>query len=275
MGYEAILYEVVDHVARITLNKPERLNSWGQDMREDMTTALRAADADDNVRAVVIHGAGRGFCAGMNLKTSGEKTFARPSLTDEEQAEYNAQFTFPYQIDKPVIAAIHGPAVGVGITYPLLCDIRIVADDAKISFIFPKRGLIGELGSHFMLPRLVGFSQAMDLLMSGRMINGKQAVELGLALKSVPEPQLLDTAMAYAREYALTAPVSVAISKRLMWEGLGSSYIKVKNKEGRLFAWAGSQADAKEGIRSFLEKRAPEWKLSAARDKPDLLKEVL
>jgi len=275
MSYEAILYEVVDHVAKITLNKPERLNSWGPDMREDMTAALRAADSDDNVRAVVIHGAGRGFCAGMNLKTSGEKTFARPSLTDEEQAEYNSQFTYPYQIGKPVIAAIHGPAVGVGITYPLLCDVRIVAEDAKISFIFPKRGLIGELGSHFMLPRLVGFSQAMDLLMSGRMINGSEAVELGLALKAVPEAQLVDTAMAYAKEYANTAPVSVAISKRLMWEGLGSSYIKVKNKEGRLFAWAGSQADAKEGIRSFLEKRAPEWKMSAAKDMPDLMNEAL
>ncbi len=275
MSYEAILYEVVDHVAKITLNKPERLNAWGPDMREETTAAMRAADADDNVRAVVIHGAGRAFCAGMNLKTSGEKTFARPSLSDEEQAAYNAQFTYPHQIGKPVIAAIHGPAVGVGITYPLLCDIRIVAEDAKISFIFPKRGLIGELGSHFLLPRLVGFSQAMDLLMSGRMINGKEAVELGLALKAVPEAQLLDTAMAYAKEYAKTAPVSVAISKRLMWEGLGSTYTKVKNKEGRLFAWTGSQPDAKEGIRSFLEKRSPEWKLSAARDKPDLLKEVL
>jgi enoyl-CoA hydratase/carnithine racemase len=275
MGYEAILYEVVDHVAKITLNRPERLNAWGQDMREETTAAMRAADADDNVRAVVIHGAGRAFCAGMNLKTSGEKTFARPSLSDEEQAEHNAQFTYPHQIGKPVIAAIHGPAVGVGITYPLLCDIRIVAEDAKISFIFPKRGLIGELGSHFLLPRLVGFSQAMDLLLSGRMISGSEAVELGLALKAVPEVQLLDTAMAYAREYAKTAPVSVAISKRLMWEGLDSTYMKVKNKEQRLFSWCGSQVDAKEGIRSFLEKRAPEWELSAARDKPDLLKEVL
>jgi enoyl-CoA hydratase/carnithine racemase len=275
VSYQSILFEVTDRVARITLNRPERMNTWGQDMREDMTAALRAAEADDAVRAVVIHGAGRAFCAGMELKASGDKTFARPALSDAEQEARDAQFTFPYQIGKPVIAAIHGPAVGVGITYPLLCDVRIVAEDARISFIFPKRGLIGELGSHFILPRLVGFSVAADLLMSGRMISGREAVDLGLALKAVPPEQLLDTAMAYAREYANTAPVSVAISKRLLWESLDSSYLPVKHKEGRLFAWAGGQADAKEGIRAFLEKRSPEWKLSAARDLPEALQEKL
>ena len=273
MGYEAILYEVLDHVAKITLNRPERLNSWGPDISADLTAALRAAEADDNVRAVVIHGAGRGFSAGANLKKSGEETFARPGLSDQEQAEYNAKFTFPNQIGKPVIAAIHGPAVGAGIAYPLLCDIRIVAEDARICFIFARRGIIGVQGSHFLLPRLVGFSQATDLLLSGRMINGKEAVELGLALKAVPESQLVETAMNYAREYTRTAPVSVAISKRLLWEGLSSSYIKVKNKEARLFAWCGSQADAREGISSFLEKRPPQWTLSAARDLPEGLNE--
>ena len=164
MDYESILYQVVDQVAKITLNRPERLNSWGPDISADMTMALRAAEADDNVRAVVIHGAGRGFSAGANLKRSGAESFARPGLSDEEQAEYNAQFTYPYQIGKPVIAAIHGPAVGAGIAYPLLCDIRIVAEDARISFIFARRGIIGVQGSHFVLPRLVGFSQACLLL---------------------------------------------------------------------------------------------------------------
>jgi enoyl-CoA hydratase/carnithine racemase len=139
-----------------------------------------------------------------------------------------------------VIAAIHGPAVGVGITYPLLCDMRFVAEDARISFIFPKRGLIGELGSHFLLPRIVGFSAASDLLMSGRMINGIEAVELGLAHKAVPQEQLLELAMTRAKEFASTAPASVAMTKRLLWEGLGSTYEKTRNKESRLFAWAGS-----------------------------------
>jgi len=273
MSYQDILYEVVDHVAKITLNRPERMNAWGPSMRSEMTLALRAADQDDAVRAVVIHGAGRAFCAGAELKAAGEKTFDRPQMTDQEQAEYAAQYTLPYQITKPVIAAIHGAAVGVGITYPLLCDMRFVADDAKIGFIFARRGLIGELGSHFLLPRIVGFAAANDLLLSGRIISGTEAAELGLANKSLPVDQLLPTAMAKAKEFALTAPASVAISKRLLWESLGSTYGKLRNKEGRLFAWAGAQADAKEGIKSFLEKRRPEWKMSAARDLPEGLNE--
>lgn len=275
MTYQTILYEVTDRVAKITFNRPEKLNAWGPEVRNDMTAALRAANADDGVRAVVICGAGRAFCAGMDLKPGSDKTFARAQLTDAELAARDAEYTLPYQISKPVIAAIHGPAVGVGITYPLLCDMRFVAEDARIAFIFPKRGLIGELGSHFLLPRIVGFSAASDLLLSGRMINGIEAVELGLAHKAVPEAQLLDLAMAKAREFANTAPLSVAMSKRLLWEGLGSTYVKTRNKESRLFAFAGSSPDAKEGIRSFLEKRPPEWKLSAARDLPEGMDEPI
>lgn len=273
MTFKTVLYEVVDQVAKITLNRPERMNAWNQDVREDMTLALRAADADDNVRAVVITGAGRGFCAGMDLKTSGEKTFERPQLTDEELAARSAEYTLPYQITKPVIAAIHGAAVGVGLTYPLLCDLRFVAEDAKLSFMFPKRGLIGEMGSHFILPRIVGFAVASDLLLSGRMFNGIEAAQLGLANKALPEAEVLHAAMARAKEFALVAPASVAISKRLLWEGLSSSYVSLRNKESRLFAWSGSNADAKEGIKSFLEKRRPEWTLSASRDLPEGLKE--
>ncbi len=275
MAYETILYEVIDRVAKITFNRPEKLNAWSPEVRNDMTAALRAANADDGVRSVVICGAGRAFCAGMDLKPGSDKTFARASLSDEEQAARNAEYTLPYEIAKPVIAAIHGPAVGVGITYPLLCDMRFVAEDARISFIFPKRGLIGELGSHFLLPRIVGFSAASDLLMSGRMINGIEAVALGLAHKAVPQEQLLELAMTRAKEFASTAPASVAMTKRLLWEGLGSTYEKTRNKESRLFAWAGSAPDAKEGIRSFLEKRPPEWTLSAARDLPDSIKEAI
>lgn len=275
MSYQTILYEVSDRVAKITLNRPEKLNAWSPEVRVDMTAALRAANADDGVRAVVICGAGRAFCAGMDLKPGSDKTFARAQLTDEELAARDAEYTLPYQISKPVIAAIHGPAVGVGITYPLLCDMRFVAEDARIAFIFPKRGLIGELGSHFLLPRIVGFSAASDLLLSGRMINGIEAVQLGLAHQAVPQEQLLELAMGRAREFANTAPVSVAMSKRLLWEGLGSNYVKTRNKESRLFAFAGSSPDAKEGIRSFLEKRPPEWKLSAARDLPEGFDEVI
>ncbi len=273
MAYEVILFEVVDQVAKITLNRPERLNAWNPQMRDEMTHALRAANADDAIRAVVITGAGRGFCAGADLGPSAEKTFARAVLTDAELEERESQLTRPNQIDKPVIAAINGAAVGVGITFPLLCDIRLVAEDAKIGFSFGRRGMIGELGSHFLLPRIVGFSVASDLLLSGRMISGTEAADFGLAHKALPREQLLDAAMAMAKEYVNVAPVSVAISKRLLWDGMGTTLQALRNKESRLFAWAGSQPDSKEGIRSFLEKRKPAWKMSVARDLPEGLNE--
>ena len=273
MTYETILLDVKDEVATITLNRPERLNAWSTEMAAELSDALTACNERDEVRAVVITGAGRAFCAGADLGKGGD-SFASSEEEREEQQRALQNEVFPWMIDKPVIAAINGHAVGIGITYSMLCDIRFVAEDAKIQFAFVRRGVIPELASNVTVARVAGLSNAADLLLSGRLILGREAAALGLATQALPADQVLETALERAREIAVNAaPVSVAIAKRLIWEGINTSVAEMKKREDALFAWAGNQVDATEGADSFLEKRAPEWKLSVARDKPDLLYE--
>jgi enoyl-CoA hydratase/carnithine racemase len=170
---------------------------------------------------------------------------------------------------KPVIAAINGHAIGVGITLPMTCDIRYVAEDAKIQFAFVRRGMLPELGSHSIVPKVIGLSRAADVLLTGRVLRGSEAAELGLASKALPADQVLPAALAHAREFRLAAPVSVALSKRLLWEGLGLTAHEMMKRELPLFGWTTGQPDAREGIVSFLEKREPAWKLCASRDVPE------
>lgn len=264
MAYEMILLDVADGVGTITLNRPERLNAWNRKMSVELGDALAACNADDAVRAVVITGAGRAFCAGADLQSGGDTFAAR----DGEQADSPL---LPHQIDKPVIAALNGPAVGVGITMPMLCDMRFVAEDAKISFAFVRRGMIPEFTSHYTVQRLAGFAAASDVLLSGRMLLGKELAELGIANEALPTEQVLPRALERARDFVNTAPVSVAITKRLLWESMDMPLPKLREREDELFAWAGNQADAREGIESFLEKRAPDWKMSVNKDLPDAL----
>ncbi len=262
MTFEAILYEVKDATALITLNRPEKMNAWSQVMADNLTEAMVTANEDDAVRAVVITGAGRAFCAGADLERGGDTFSGREERVRRETPVY------PNEIGKPVIAAINGPAVGIGMTYPLLCDIRIAAEDAKMGFVFTRRGMIPELASHLLLQRVIGFSNAADLLMSGRIIRGAEAKALGLASQSLPKEEVLDAALAVAAEYKSAAPASVALTKKLLWEGLSASMPDMLKRENKLFAWAGNQADAKEGVMSFVEKRQPEWKLTA-QDAPE------
>ena len=176
----------------------------------------------------------------------------------------------PYQLRKPVIAAINGAAVGVGITYPLLADIRFVAADAKISFAFVRRGMMPELASHAILPKVVGLSNAADLLLSGRMISGQEAADIGPRLGGAARATRCCPPPRSGRARSLTAaPVSVAIAKRMIWDNLLGDIATTTRKENKLFAWLGSQPDAAEGITSFLERREPEWKMSPATDFPD------
>lgn len=262
---DAVLYEVADSVATLTLNRPERMNAWSADLDQGMSAALAAARDDDAVRAIIVTGAGRAFCAGADL-AGGAGTFAG---RNEPDAADNVQQTLPYQIPKPVIAAINGPAVGIGMTYPMLCDVRIAADTAKLGFVFTRRGMMPELAAHTIVQRVAGFSNAAHLLMSGRIFTGVEAAELGIVTKAVPKDELLQTARAMAAEYLLAAPVSVAITKRLLWEGMHTGIADMMRREDEVFPWVGNQADAREGVLSFLEKRNPEWQLSAARDLPE------
>ena len=264
MGYEQIVYEVEDRVAVITLNRPEKLNAMTAQMGAEMADALGAADADDEVRAVVVTGAGRGFCAGADLGGGGQ--FAAGWGT----AERSQRSLAPQQVRKPVIAAINGPAVGAGLTWPMQCDIRIVAEDAKLAFSFNRRGVLPELASHVIVARVVGLSNALDLLMSGRTFLGKEAAELGLASLAVPADQVLPAAMEKARDFAVySAPVSMAISKRLIWEGLEQPMSVVRRREGALFTWTTRQPDSREGTASFLQKRDPAWTMTLSENYPE------
>jgi len=267
MSFDSIIYEMSDTTAVVTINRPDKMNTWNATVASELGQALYQANLDDKVRAVVITGAGRAFCAGADLER-GDETFAGRDSADSSANE-SAVSVHPYQIDKPVIAAINGAAVGVGMTYPMLCDIRYGAEDAKMGFVFTRRGMMPELAAHVLVQKVAGFSNAADLLLSGRIFRGREAAQMGIVSEALPADQVLDRALAHAAEYRLAAPVSVAITKRLLWQGLSDSVPEMLAKEGPLFAWVGNQEDAKEGIRSFVEKRDPEWKLSVARDLPE------
>lgn len=266
MSYQTVTFERVNTTALITMNRPDKMNTWNATMAGELSLAMDEANQDDAVRAVVLTGAGRAFCAGADLERGGD-TFAGRDAGGAPQAQ--PKTVHPYHIDKPVIAAINGAAVGVGMTYPMLCDMRIVAEDAKLGFVFTRRGMIPELAAHLLVQRVVGFSKAADLLMSGRIFLGAEAAEMGLASMAVSKDKVVEVAMARADEYRLAAPVSVGITKRLLWQGLSLSMSEMLQKEEPLFAWVGNQADAREGVMSFVEKRDPDWKLSV-KDMPDV-----
>ena len=268
MDYEAILLDVKDQVATITLNRPERMNAWTGQMALELTDAMTCCNEDDGVRALVVTGAGRAFCAGADLGGRGDTFSGRERR--QAPAERPPPPVYPYMIDKPVIAALNGHAVGVGITYPMLCDVRFVAEDAKLQFAFVRRGVLPELASHVIVARVAGLSNAADLLLSGRVVLGREAAKLGLATLALPADEVLPAAQERAREIAInTAPMSVALSKRLLWEGIVSSVPEMMKRENKVFAYLGNQPDAREGVLSFLEKRPPQWKLSPSRDKPE------
>jgi len=264
MEYEEILYDVSDGVALVTLNRPSKLNAMTARMGAEMADAMAEADGDDAVRVVVLTGAGRAFCAGADLGSG--KDFAG----GWGGVERKYRRMMPMEVRKPVIAAINGPAVGAGLTWPLQADIRYVAEDAKLAFAFVRRGVLPELASHLILPRLAGLSKATELLLSGRTFLGTEAVEYGVATRAFPADQVLSEAISLAREIAThAAPLSVAISKRLIWEGVGIDLARWRAKEGKLLGFTTQHPDAREGTISFFERRAPKWSGSISREFPD------
>jgi len=272
MSFETIRFEVRDRIATVTLHRPERMNAWNDTMAAELGQAMARCDEDDEVRAVVVTGAGRAFCAGADLGRSGD-TFREGDALERARAPGAADAgyagPFPWQIRKPVVAAINGHAIGVGITYPMTCDVRFVAEDAKIQFAFVRRGVLPELWSHAIVPRVAGLSHAADLLLTGRMIRGRELAAMGLASAALPAERVLEAARERAREVLAAAPVSVALSKRLLWEGLAAPLAELGPREARLFRWTGRGADAREGVTHFLEKREPHWKQSVKRDTPE------
>jgi enoyl-CoA hydratase/carnithine racemase len=262
---QPVLLSVEDGVAIVTLNRPEAMNAWNPAMAAGLDSALRACDANDDVRAVVLTGAGRAVCAGADLGGGGETFKPREGGM---VGRSTAEAYWPFHVRKPVIAAINGHAIGVGITLPLTCDLRFVAEDAKLQFAFVRRGVLPELASHTLLPRVIGFSRAADLLLTGRQFSGREAAELGLASRALPAAEVLPAARAKAREFALAAPLAVALSKQLLWEGIALNAAEMMKREGPPFALLGGHADTREGIAHFLEKRAPKWRGSVSKELP-------
>lgn len=257
--FEEINVKVDDGVAVVTLDRPERLNAWTARMGHELSQAFRALDGDPAVRVIVLTGSGRAFCAGADLG-SGSATFDSDRRADSERRD---PLVLPWQLRKPVVAAINGHAIGVGITLPLTADVRYIAEDAKVQFAFVRRGVVPELSSHVILPRVVGLSNAADLLLSGRIFTGREAAERGLASAALPAAEVLPTAMAWAADAAVnTAPTSVAAAKRLLWDDIAGPIERVGRLENRMFTWAGHQPDAKEGVMAFLERRDPVWRNS-------------
>ena len=256
MDFETITYEVADRVLTITLNRPKRLNAFTAQMGRDLIDAFDASDADDDVRAVIVTGAEPAFCAGADLGGGGE-TFDWRDVQTEDAVPRDTGGVVSLRIFsslKPVIAAINGPAVGVGITMTLPMDIRIAATDAKIGFVFARRGIVPEACSSWFLPRIVGISQALEWVATGRLFEAKEALDGGLLRSTHRSHKLLDVARELAAEIAdNTAPVSVALGRRLLWDMLGAPHpMDAHRADSRAMFSRGQSADAREGVTSFL-----------------------
>lgn len=264
--YETILTEETASVGIVTLNRPERLNAWTPRMGAEVRHAVQAFDARDDIRVVVVTGAGRAFCAGADISDEAQSNRSGGGSLVEKPVPY-------WQMNTPIIAAMNGAAVGVGMTISMQWDFRVMAEEAKYGFVFNRRGLLPELGSTWIVPRLIGLAKSMDILLTGRIFTGAEAAAMGLANVAVPADSVLDKAMELAADIASNvAPASAALTKRLLNAFLASSdREKAEALENELFIWTLAQDDAKEGIAAFLEKRPPQWKHSKGQLPEDLL----
>ncbi|RAY15612.1 enoyl-CoA hydratase [Actinomadura craniellae] len=268
-AYESILVDSDGPIGTITLNRPDQLNSWDWLMSAEIGHALGRFEDDDAIRAVILTGAGRAFCAGAGLLPAG-RTFDGSLTRAEAEAKYPGPHRPADRIRTPVIAAVNGHAVGAGMTMALRADILVVAEEAKLGFVFNRRGVIPDADLLWSLPRLIGYSRAMDLLLTGRIFSGAEAVGLGIASQAVPAEAVVATATRLATDIATNvAPVSAAITKlvarRFLEETDRTAALEL---ERELFRWAGQHADAPEGVTAFREKRDPRWTLSKTKDFP-------
>lgn len=289
MSYETIKYEISEHILTITLNRPEKLNAFTAKMMAELIDAFDRADADDEVRAIILTGAGRAFCAGADLSSGGAtfdyaKRADRPDkqgtpLTADGEMDWGSELVRDgggrvtlriYECLKPVIAAINGPAVGIGITMLLPCDIRLASEDARMGFVFARRGITPEACSSWFLPRLVGISQALEWTYTGRVMAAQEALAGGL-VRSLHKPdELLGAARALALEIVdNTAPVSIALTRQMLWRMSAADHPMEAHKvDSRSIYSRGAAADAKEGVTSFLEKRPAAFTNTVSQDMP-------
>ncbi len=282
MEFECILYEVKDKVLTITLNRPDRLNAYTGQMQSNLIEAFDKAGKDDDIRAIIVTGAGRGFCAGADLGAGGN-TFNREVRNNKGETEGikddpewmrdgGGRTTLAiFDCPKPIIAAFNGPAVGVGVTMTLPMDIRIASEEAKFGFVFARRGLVPEAASSWFLPRVVGINKALEWTFSGRVFSPEEAKEGGLIRSIHPADKLLEEANKIAQEIVEnTSAVSVAMTRQMLWKLLGADHPMEAHKvDSRAIYELGQGGDAKEGVESFLEKRPPEFPSKVSEDMPE------
>ena len=250
-----VLFHVEDRVAVITLNRPEVRNAFNAEMGALLAGHYRHCDENDAIRAVVVTGTPPAFCAGADLSSGGD-TF-RPR--DDDFTTSGVAFR-PWDVRKPVIAAINGHAIGIGLTLALQCDIRVMARDAKYGIVQVRRGVMGDGVSHWTLPRIAGFANAADIVLTGRTFDGDEARAMGLCSRVTPDDEVLDTAMEVARDIAVNvAPASAAASKRALWESMTATREQIDALETELHHRLMRSPDAREGVEAFLERRPPRW----------------
>ena len=271
MEYKQILYDVSDPVATITLNRPKSLNAWTNRMGAEVQHAVAQAEADKSVVVIVITGAGRGFCAGADLKgldalSSGERDNSRDAGLDstpgdpEMSDSFHGTYTYLASVRKPIIAAINGPCAGMAIPISLFCDMRFASDRATFTTAFSRRGLIAEWGVSWILPRLVGPAHAMDLLFSARKFDAAEAARIGLVNRVLPHDELLPFVREYAEDLAANAsPSSVRVMKRQIYEHMTESLGDAHADAVRLMVESFDRPDFREGVQSFLQKRPPKF----------------
>ncbi|MFF0501396.1 enoyl-CoA hydratase-related protein [Nocardia aobensis] len=269
-----VLIEQRGEIAIVRLHRPDRLNAFTDEMCEHIIAAFDETDADDTIRAVVLTGSGRAFCAGADLAAGGD-TFVLGDDPDTggAPADQGGRVTLRiYRSLKPVIAAINGPAAGVGVTMTLPADIRIASDTAKFGFVFTRRGLVPEACSTWFLPRIVGISTALEWTLNGRMVSAKHALDSGLVRELVRAEEVLDRAIELARDLvAGTAPVSVALTRQLMWRMLGADNPEIAHRaESQAIYVRGVSDDVREGVESFLVKRDPQFPDRVSGDLPGM-----
>ncbi len=262
-SYRDILWEVEQGVAQITLNRPKARNTFTGAMGEDLAAAYQRCDEDDEIRAVVVTGAGEAFCAGAEMSA---EVFASSDFRDFSAAAV----AFPaFRVRKPVLAAVNGHAIGIGFTLAVQADIRFFAREGKYGVLQVRRGMMPDGYAHFTLPRLIGVARAAEVLLTGRRFDGVEAERLGIANRALPAAEVLPAARALAREMAVeVAPLSVAVTKRLLWESFALSASEIEQKETDLHRHLMGTEDAREGPMAWLERRKPDWSLSVTRDWP-------
>ena len=251
---EVVLYEAQDGVAKLTLNRPERLNAWTAEMEARYFGLLERCDGDPDVRVIVVTGAGKGFCAGADMDSlRAIGSGAAPAHSGKPQ-------TFPLTIRKPILAAINGACAGLGLVQASMCDLRFAAAGAKFTTAFVRRGLVAEHGCSWVLPRLVGPSRALDLLLSGRVVLAEEALVMGLVDRVAPPPELLDTVTAYARDLAANcSPAAMAAIKHQVYRHCETDLATALRESNELMAASLKRPDFREGVASFVERRPPRF----------------